>query len=249
MQPSAADSPSLIGYAQSGAADGLSARVSEELDVALVWKAAAAVPQNLLVNLRLVDKAGKTVWQDAGGVPVGGLYPTNAWRADEVVTDFHRLPIDAAVPPGPYTLEVALFPPFEAVNEGWTAVAPVTILAGPTPMPSHRLRAWLDGRWLLGLRHARQRGARRALHGYAVLAGGGRRSKRDGSGRTTIVDTLGRRPGGADTLRPDRAAGRPKDRATHLDRRGPVRLARAGDGWLRPTPDCAGWRGRRRGRL
>ena len=52
--------------------------------------------------------------------------------------------------PASYTLEVGLFPPFALSNGSWSAVALLFVEAGPRPAPAHRLRAQLDGRWLLG---------------------------------------------------------------------------------------------------
>jgi hypothetical protein len=150
LQQGTRHTPQLVGYAQNVGSPGLSVSGQGELDLILDWKAEQVIAENLLVNLRLVDSAGAVVWMNAGSVPVGGLYPTNAWRAGETVTDFYRLPIDATVPPGAYTLEVGLFPPFAAAENGWSAVAPVSVLTGSRPRPAHLIRAQIDGHWLLG---------------------------------------------------------------------------------------------------
>jgi len=45
-------------------------------------------------------------------VPVGQLYPTAAWPTNDVVADFHSVPLDPAFAPGIYHLQVSLAPPF-----------------------------------------------------------------------------------------------------------------------------------------
>ena len=141
----------LAGYAQFGQLTTLIAAAGGEMDLTLAWQAPAPAAEDLSVYLRLVDAAGQSVWQSEGSVPVGGLYPTNAWRAGEIVLDFHRIPIDESLPPGNYELEVGLFPPFSAANSGWAAVAPVSIHANQSaPIPPHLLRARLGSSWLVG---------------------------------------------------------------------------------------------------
>ncbi len=126
------------------------------LNVTLVWQAyaapAPAPAENLLVSLRLVDNASDVVrWQSAGSVPVSGLYPTNAWRLGEIITDFYAVPIAPTLPPGGYRLEVGLFPPFAATDTGWAAVMDVIVLEpAAAPHPTHLLRARLGDAWLLG---------------------------------------------------------------------------------------------------
>jgi hypothetical protein len=142
----------LVGYALSGGTATLSPAAPDELDVTLAWQALATPSENLLVNLRLIDAAGQAAWRSAGSVPVSGLYPTNAWRAGEVITDFYRLPIDPSLAPGNYQLQVALLPPFApAVDSDWTAVAPISILTpAQAPNPPHLIRDQFGGAWLFG---------------------------------------------------------------------------------------------------
>ncbi len=142
----------LDGYAQADGSSMLSAAAAGELDISLVWRAPAAPTDNLLVNLRLVDNTGQAAWRSAGSVPVGGLYPTNAWRVGEIITDFYSLPIAPSLAPGIYQLEVALLPPFApAPASAWTAIAPVKITpSARPPVPPHLLRDQFGPNWLLG---------------------------------------------------------------------------------------------------
>jgi hypothetical protein len=150
LSATVAPAPTLVGYAQILVQDRLYVAAPWELDITLAWRSQDVAAISLLVHLRLVGPEGHVAWQGAGSVPVGGLYPTNAWRAGEAVTDFHHLVIDGTVPPGSYTLEVALLRPFDLSEAGWSAVAPVSIPAGEAPPPANPRRAQIDGHWLLG---------------------------------------------------------------------------------------------------
>ncbi len=134
----------LVGYR-------LEAALPGERFLTLFWHAPAAPSASLAVYLRLVDVAGAVAWQNAGRLPVDGLYPTNAWRPGEYVSDFHRLPLAATLTPGAYQLQAGLFPPFQPRAEGWAAVTTLTITAPEVaPAPAQALRARLGDAWLLG---------------------------------------------------------------------------------------------------
>lgn len=117
----------------------------------LYWHAPQTPAQHLVVYLRLRSVAGQVMWQSAGQVPAGGLYPTNAWRAGEYVSDWYEVPLAADLPPGTYTLEVGLFPPFAPEHaNGWAAVAQVENPAPSNALIPKLLRANFGGQWLLG---------------------------------------------------------------------------------------------------
>ncbi len=148
-QPVAADI-TLLGFAPETGPT-LAAAAPAALNFTLVWQATAPPAENLLVTLRLVDTAGNVAWQSAGSVPVSGLYPTNAWRPGEIITDFYSVPIKATFTPGDYQLQVGLFPPFATAAEGWATVTTVTVRPpAAQPVPSRQLRARLGDAWLLG---------------------------------------------------------------------------------------------------
>jgi len=140
----------LLGYN----ADALSVAAPSALRLALFWRADASAPpgDNYLVSLRLSDTSGNVLWQGSGNVPVGGLYPTNAWKPGETISDFYSIPINAELAPGNYHLQVGLFLPFQvSADSGWTDVAPVTVLP-PTesPSPPHPVRMQFGPHWLMG---------------------------------------------------------------------------------------------------
>lgn len=117
----------------------------------LYWHAPETPPANLAVYLRLRSASG-VLWQSAGQIPVSGLYPTNAWKPGEYVSDFYEITHQPHWPPGRYLLETGLFPPFQPhAAEGWVTVT--TLEIGPlpaSPRPSRPLRARFGEQWLLG---------------------------------------------------------------------------------------------------
>ncbi|MCC6190142.1 MAG: DUF2723 domain-containing protein [Anaerolineales bacterium] len=139
----------LLGYA---APHALRAAAPDSVALTLAWQVRAAPEANWLVTLRLVDTSGAVVWQSVGAAPVSGLYPTNAWRVGEIVTDYHQVPLTHQLAPGNYGLEVGLFPPFAAIADtGWALVGTLTVLPpSEPPKPPRLIRAQLDSAWLLG---------------------------------------------------------------------------------------------------
>jgi len=147
-------------------------RASPLLLATLYWRAEDQPQANLLVYLRLRGPGGPVLsgaegqveWQSAGHVPVDGLYPTNAWRPGEYISDFYAIPLTPDLPPGEHRLEVGLFPPFQPSadreaspgDSGWVEAARVHVPlpaawdAAATPQPPHLWRARLGEQWLLG---------------------------------------------------------------------------------------------------
>ncbi len=119
------------------------------LCVEAFWQAEATPTRNLAVVWQLRDAAGVVRWQSAGQVPVNGLYPTNAWRPGETVSDFHALRPPATLPPGDYALWVGAFPPFQTASTGWLLAAPVHLAPTPPPIP-HAVRVQVGEHWLVG---------------------------------------------------------------------------------------------------
>jgi hypothetical protein len=76
-------------------------------EVTLVWRALRDGGQSYTVSVQLLDEAGRLVAQH-DGVPANGTAPTTSWLKDEVVLDTHSMRM-LALPPGTYTLIVALY--------------------------------------------------------------------------------------------------------------------------------------------
>lgn len=122
----------------------------------LYWRARMALTTNYHVRMRLVSETGAVGWQDAGAHPVSGYNPTVAWQPDEVIADYHEIPVVPALPPGRYRLQVGLFLPFsdegllvDGVDQAWYGVLPLELgQHSLSPLPVE-LRANFGGQVLL----------------------------------------------------------------------------------------------------
>lgn len=123
----------------------------DTLYLTLYWHAHAPVGGPYQVHLRLVDPTGEEVWR-AIHHPVSDMYPTTAWKPDELIPDWYEIPLDPAIPPLEYRLEVGLFQPFSesgllAQGQPWVTLE--QIIVGPAqsePAIVHPLRA-VSGQW------------------------------------------------------------------------------------------------------
>jgi hypothetical protein len=126
---------------------GLSTEAGDPARVTFTWRALTDARPNYHVRLRLVDDRDRVWWEDAGTHPVNGYYPTGAWARGEVVDDYHEIAFDPAFPPGAYSLQVGLFPPFRndglrlaASGEMWLPVAALTAPAINPPALERAVR-------------------------------------------------------------------------------------------------------------
>lgn len=112
----------LVGYGLDAGGD--AAAPGTEVGVTLVWQREGgsgdalaeggdrAVPDGERAWLALVADDGTLAALHAGE-PVGGRFPFARWSPGEVVSDAHRLAVDAAAPPGRYNLVAAIAAPGE----------------------------------------------------------------------------------------------------------------------------------------
>ena len=79
-----------------------------QVPVELLWQAAEAPGEPLVVVVQLQDAAGRVV---AGleAQPLDGRYPTQDWAAGELVRDRHTLSLPADLAPGAYRLIVGVY--------------------------------------------------------------------------------------------------------------------------------------------
>ena len=79
-----------------------------QVPVELLWQAAEAPGEPLVVVTQLQDAAGHVV---AGleAQPLDGRYPTQNWAAGELVRDRHTLTLPADLAPGAYRLIVGVY--------------------------------------------------------------------------------------------------------------------------------------------
>jgi len=126
--------------------------------VTLDWRAEMPVDGDFVVQLRLVDDVGRARWTGTRKRPVAGLYPTNAWPAGAVISDYHELSVPPWLPPGSYRLEVGLFRLFGSglgVDGGSREWFPLRTLqieppSEPPPLPQRRRYSFSGGTWLIG---------------------------------------------------------------------------------------------------
>ncbi|HEV7217030.1 MAG TPA: glycosyltransferase family 39 protein [Chloroflexota bacterium] len=77
--------------------------------VVLFWTAPAPTPSSETVSVQLLNAAGQLTAQ-LDAAPQGGQAPTTGWLPGETVPDPHTLHLPATLPPGRYTLSVAVYP-------------------------------------------------------------------------------------------------------------------------------------------
>ena len=99
-----------------------------QLALTLYWQTNPPTnqPTNQLTNqpLHLYLRLGD--YRSGGQHPAGNNYPTNAWKGDEIVPDFHLLPRPILDEPARLPLQIALAPPFTPPDElEWQTIAAV----------------------------------------------------------------------------------------------------------------------------
>jgi 4-amino-4-deoxy-L-arabinose transferase-like glycosyltransferase len=78
--------------------------------VGLLWRSISPADQPLHTAVQLVSPAGRLIGQ-GDGPPLGGSYPTNRWRPDELVFSRHPMAVSADAPRGPVDLRVGWYVP------------------------------------------------------------------------------------------------------------------------------------------
>lgn len=77
------------------------------LHLTLFWQADRQPNEDLALALQLKDTKG-TVWLERRGQPAEGQYPTQQWRAGEIVRDQHNWPLPAGLPAGRYRVYLSV---------------------------------------------------------------------------------------------------------------------------------------------
>jgi 4-amino-4-deoxy-L-arabinose transferase-like glycosyltransferase len=80
----------------------------QELRLLLRWQGLARIAEDYTVFVHLRDGDNATVAQ-ADGQPLGGLYPTSAWRPGEIVPDYRLIRLPEGLPPGEYELRAGMY--------------------------------------------------------------------------------------------------------------------------------------------
>lgn len=126
--------------------------------ITLFWQATEPISQALHVYLKLGDEISR------GQHPANNSYPTNAWKADEIVADFHSLPRPILTQPETLTLAAALAPPFTpeaALN--WQTVTAVSFPATEATPLVQPLRAQIGASVILSAAYPEQSRPKRPL--------------------------------------------------------------------------------------
>lgn len=92
----------LDGYSVSSADD------PGKIGVELTWRALSKPEERLVAFVHVLDSTGRIIAQ-SDSEPVGGLYPTVAWRKDEQVVDRHSLTLSPAQVGARLRLAVGLY--------------------------------------------------------------------------------------------------------------------------------------------
>jgi hypothetical protein len=82
----------------------------ETLTLTVVWQAQRPLVSDYTAFAHLVDEAGQG-WAGDDHQPYGGLYPTSAWGAGEMVREAFTLTVPADAPPGLYHVQVGWYDP------------------------------------------------------------------------------------------------------------------------------------------
>jgi len=80
----------------------------EAISLTVVWQAQRKLTADYTAFAHLVDEKGRG-WAGDDHQPYGGLYPTHAWGAGEMVRDLFTLLVPADAPPGLYTVEIGWY--------------------------------------------------------------------------------------------------------------------------------------------
>jgi hypothetical protein len=88
-------------------------------------------PPDYVVFCHLYDPESNEIVAQSDGRPLKGVYPTNAWRADQVLADEIGLPL-SGIPEGTYRLAVGMY---EANSKDRAKI----VTAAGEPMPDGRL--------------------------------------------------------------------------------------------------------------
>jgi 4-amino-4-deoxy-L-arabinose transferase-like glycosyltransferase len=83
------------------------------IEIRLLWHTLERVEHNWTVFVHLVDAEGAIV-AEHNSIPQQGQFPMPRWTPGDWLTDTHPLALPPDLPPGPYTLRVGLYLPWQS---------------------------------------------------------------------------------------------------------------------------------------
>jgi len=104
------DSIRLIGYDLPRA----TAQPGGVIELTLYWQTSQALPMRYKVFTHVLGEVYNAatdnfLWGQQDNEPGGGQALTTLWTPGAVIADTYRIPVDAAAPPGVYTLEIGMY--------------------------------------------------------------------------------------------------------------------------------------------
>jgi hypothetical protein len=106
----------------------------------LWWRTPKGLGERLKVSARLEEVGGRVIGT-VDAEPVGGAYPTTAWRPGEVVADAYEIPLPPGTPPGNYAPVIVIYDPVTAAERGRIELFPVYLEGNPARPPRRALEA------------------------------------------------------------------------------------------------------------
>ena len=125
----------------------------------MYWQPESPLVGVYVVAFRLLDPDGIIRWESGPQRPVSGLYPTNAWREGQTVSDYHELILPSYLPPGIYAVQVSVFPQFsrdglpaDAALTSWVDLGPTDVRAAQVLpfLPSRASALFGENLWMTG---------------------------------------------------------------------------------------------------
>lgn len=104
------------------------ARPGSSLRITLRWRALTKPKASYKIFVHLLDPSGKVAAQH-DGPPLGGAFPTDQWRAGEVLVDRYTLTIPDNAAPGQYQIELGIYRPTDGKR----------LTVGPMPEKDNRV--------------------------------------------------------------------------------------------------------------
>jgi 4-amino-4-deoxy-L-arabinose transferase-like glycosyltransferase len=98
------DTIRLLGFS----VDSPTVQPGQTLEVALYWRAEAAIAAQYTVFTHLLGPDGTLLGQE-DSMPLDGRYPTDRWQEGEIIGDRYHITVDEEAPPGRYQLGIGMY--------------------------------------------------------------------------------------------------------------------------------------------